>query len=145
MKKARVTKNEPFLKQGRQEADQYGNYTFTVTMDNNDCGYARSKDQNNSYFAVGREVEYTIEQRQGKNGAFYSISRPKTNFQGKGGYVPKTPEQIKLETRLNARSMILRYAVDVFIGGKIERAAVREMYEELIAMYDAAIDDIPLG
>lgn len=149
MKKAKVTKVVPFLRDGKQVTDDYGNFTFTVTFDNNDCGYYTTKSQTAEPFIVDYEAEYEIEEKDGKKGKYFKVKRPQQNkgawSGGKSTYVPKSPEQVKLETRLNARSMILRYAVDVFIEGKIERKAVREMYEELIAMYDSAIDDIPLS
>lgn len=152
MKKAVVTKVVPFLKGGQQTTDDYGNFTFTLTFDNNDCGYYSTKSKEAEPFIVGQEAEYEIEEKEGKGGkSYFKIKRPQQNkgaWTGGGGkstYIPKDPAQIKKETQLNARSMLMRYAVDLWIADKIERKDIKEVYEQIVSIYDDSISDITLG
>jgi hypothetical protein len=146
MKKAKVTKVVPFIKDGKQIVDDYGNFTFTITFDNNDCGYYTTKSQTAEPFVVDQDAEYIIEEKDGKKGKYFKIKRPQQN-KGYGGkeYIPKPPEQIKQETRLNARSMLMRYAVDLWIADKIKADEIGSIYDQLTAIYDASIVDISLG
>ena len=119
--------------------DSYGNYAFTVSFENGDSGFHRSK-SDDCYFKEGQEAEYTYEKKTGQSGKEYvSISRPKT-FQGGGNqkWQPKTPQQVKTE----ARSMLLRYAVDLFIADKIPYEKIKESFDDLLTMYDGAVDDL---
>ena len=152
MKKAKVTKVVPFLsKEGKQVTDDYGNFTFTVAFENNDCGYYTTKSDKAEPFVVGEEAEYEVEEKDGKKGKYFKIKRPQQNkggWSGGGGksaYVPKPPEQIKQETRLNARSMLMRYAVDLWIADKITPEEIGSTYDMLTNIYDASITDITLG
>lgn len=53
---------------------QYGTmYQFIVTFANEDCGTFTTKAQNQDRFIVGKEVNYTIEQKQGKKGTYYAV------------------------------------------------------------------------
>ena len=149
-KKAVVKGVKPYLKGGKQVADEYGNFTFTVTFDNNDCGFYTTKSDKAEPFVVEQEAEYEIEEKEGRNGKYFKIKRPnqgKGNWSGGGGktYTPKTPEQIKFETRLGARSMVLRYACDLFIADKIKYEEIGATYDTLLGLYDGAIADITLG
>jgi hypothetical protein len=148
-KKAKVTKVVPFLsRDGKQATDEYGNFTFTVTFENNDCGYYTTKSQTAEPFVVDQEAEYEIEEKDGKKGKYFKIKRPQQNkggYGGKSNYIPKPPEQIKQETRLQARSMLMRYAVDLWIADKIKNTEIQETFEQLTSIYDASIVDISLG
>lgn len=123
--------------------DQYGNYSFTVTFDNGDSGFHRSKEEV-CFFKEGQEMEYAIEKKVGSTGKeYFNITRPKTGFQGRGGgsWQPKTPQQVKTE----ARSMLLRYAVDMFIEDKIAYDKIGETFQDLLVMYDGAVDSLTSG
>ena len=141
----------PFLsRDGKQATDDYGNFTFTVTFDNNDCGYYTTKSQTAEPFVVDQEAEYEIEEKDGKKGKYFKVKRPQQNKGGwsgggKSNYVPKPPEQIKQETRLNARSMLMRYAVDLWIADKITPEEIGSTFDLLTNIYDASITDITLG
>jgi hypothetical protein len=152
MKKAVVKSVKPFKNNdGQQVTDNYGNFTFTVAFDNNDCGYYSTKDKDGAPFVVEQEAEYEVEEREGKKGKYFKIKRPQqgsggwSGGGGKAAYVPKPPEQIKQETRLNARSMLMRYAVDLWIADRIKAHEIRETYEQLTSIYDDSITDITLG
>lgn len=126
--------------------DSYGNYAFTVAFENGDVGFHTSKTDNPSYFTVGQEAEYTIETLTGKTGNPYNkIKRPSSGFQPGGGggqkWQPKTPQQVKTESR----SMLVRYAVDLFIADKIPYEKISETYKDLIVMYDASVDELTSG
>ena len=153
MSKAVVKKVVPFLKDGKQLPDERGNYTFTVTFDNNDCGYYSTRSAEAEPFVVDQEAEYEIEKKVGKSGKdYFKITRPNQNkgyggggYGSKAAYVPKPPEQIKQETRLNARSMLMRYAVDLWMADKIKNTEIKETYDMLTNIYDDSITDITLG
>jgi hypothetical protein len=59
---------------------QYGTmYQFIVTFQNEDCGTFTTKAENQDRFVVGKEVNYTIEQKQGKKGTYYAIKTATTD------------------------------------------------------------------
>lgn len=148
-KKALVKNVKPIIKDGKQVTDEHGNFTFIITFDNNDCGYYTTKSQTAEPFVVAQEAEYEIEEKEGKNGKYFKIRRPQQQKSwgggGKSSYAPKPPEQIKQETRLSARSMLMRYAVDLWIADKIKPHEIGETYDTLTGLYDASIEDITLG
>jgi hypothetical protein len=151
IKKAAVKNVKSIIKDGKQVTDEHGNFTFIVTFDNKDCGYYTTKSDKAEPFVVDQEAEYEIEEKEGKNGKYFKVRRPQQNkggWSGGGGksaYVPKPPEQIKQETRLNARSMLMRYAIDLWIADKTDASKIQETYEQLASIYDASITDINLG
>ncbi len=53
---------------------QYGTmYQFILTFENGDCGTFTTKAENQNKFEIGKEVNYTIESKQGKNGSYFAI------------------------------------------------------------------------
>ena len=59
---------------------QYGEmYQFIITMENNDCGTFTTKAENQTKFEIGKEVNYTIESKQGKNGSSFAIKPATTD------------------------------------------------------------------
>jgi hypothetical protein len=59
---------------------QYGEmYQFIITMENNDCGTFTTKAENQTKFEIGKEVNYTIESKQGKNGSYFAIKPATTD------------------------------------------------------------------
>jgi hypothetical protein len=59
---------------------QYGTmYQFIVTFANGDCGTFTTKAQNQNRFEAGKDVNYTIETKQGKQGTYYAIKTATTD------------------------------------------------------------------
>jgi hypothetical protein len=59
---------------------QYGTmYQFIVTFSNGDSGTFTTKAQNQNRFEAGKEVNYTIETKQGKQGTYYAIKLATTD------------------------------------------------------------------
>lgn len=59
---------------------QYGTmYQFIVTFANGDCGTFTTKAQDQNRFEAGKDVNYTIETKQGKQGTYYSIKTATTD------------------------------------------------------------------
>jgi hypothetical protein len=59
---------------------QYGEmYQFIVTFTNEDSGTFTTKAENQSKFEIGKEVSYTIESKQGKNGSYFAIKPAATD------------------------------------------------------------------
>jgi hypothetical protein len=64
--------------------DDHGNWSHVVKFENGDSGFCKTKDQTGTAFAVGTEMEYTIEQRSKKDGSG-------TYFTVKKAYKEKSP------------------------------------------------------
>jgi len=132
---------------------QTGKYSHTITFANGDQGWNRSDDVNASGFPIGKEVEYVreLQTKKDKSGTYYSIYTPaefaaKPQWKGGAGgggkgYAPKTGHQIKMESR----SMLMRYAVDLWLGDKINLDKLKETYTELCSIYDYAMDELGTG
>jgi len=59
---------------------QYGTmYQFIITFANGDCGTFTTKAQDQNRFEAGKEVSYTIETKQGKQGTYYAIKLATTD------------------------------------------------------------------
>lgn len=141
MEKTSVVKEVKDLK----KKDEYGNNSFIVKFENADEGFYRTKSDHADKFKVGETVPYIIEEKEGKNGKkYFKISTPKPTFtpHGDGGkYVPKTPHQLKQETR----GFALAYAKDLAVAKVINIDEIKIQFFELVAMYDASIDQLGEG
>jgi len=88
--------------------DWQGNtmYSHNIKFENGDSGQANFKTQNDTYFQVGKEVEYGIEGTPRKDDPLqtnWKISKPKKPFtQGGGGAAPKGIKEYKAEVVLVA-------------------------------------------
>ena len=148
IKTSKVTECRVFTDKETQQPtrDQYENYSFSVTMENGDSGYMKSKDNPNTYFAVGQSVEYDIEEKEKKSGdgTYFVIKRPKKDFQGGGGakWQPKGPKEYKSEMV----GMCLKYAYDaVALFNQEEKRdvkAIKPYFEAFIKMAFDKIDEI---
>jgi len=120
-----------------------GIYSYVVKMEDGKEGWHREKSDPPKW-CVGDERAYIFETKtkaDGK-GTYNTMSNPKSDYKPGGGgsnFKPKTVHQIKMESR----TMILRYAVDIFIAGKIEVKEVPTTFGELCVLYDKSLDAIP--
>jgi len=123
-------------------------YTFSIEFENGDHGFYHNPTANQDYFVLGSLVKYELEEKEkkDKSGKYYVIYKPggkaeeQNKFAGKKnfGSVPKSPKQIKLESR----TMTLRYAVDMAIGGAIKFEAIGDAFKRLNALLDESIDKL---
>jgi len=109
VKETRIWNTEPH--------PQYG-FTFDVTMENGDVGRVGSKTNPMTYFVVGSEVEYEMEEKNKTDGSgtYIRIKKPSTGWtpggSGGSGYKPKD----KKTYLSDAISYYARYATDVLIA-----------------------------
>lgn len=131
--KAKVTKITKMDKK-----DSYGNTSFVIEFDNSDKGFYVSKDENQTKFSIGKETEYTIEQKVGKTGAtYYKISLPQSEQQPggwqKGGGKPA------IEPRIQMISFAMAYTKDLVVAGKVE---LKELPIHFDVIYNEMISKI---
>jgi len=140
MEKTAVVKEVKDLK----KQDTNGNYSFIIKFDNGDEGFYRTKSDHADKFKVGESILYvfeTLPKRDG-TGTYNKVSLPKPAYppqQGGGkSFAPKSAHQIKMESR----TMLLRYAVDMFIAKIVDNAEVKITFLELCEMLDESIDKL---
>jgi hypothetical protein len=78
-------------------------YYHHVKFENGDAGdIGLKKKDDNSYFTVGKEVDYTIEETTRTDGVTKDkkIGKPQTQFGGGGGVAPKGKKEYKAEAAL---------------------------------------------
>lgn len=126
MKKGKTTKITKMDKK-----DSYGNTSFIINLDNGDSGFYTSKNEDQTKFVVGQETEYTIEQKQGKNGFYNKISIPQTetSFQG-GGFKGKSAPDPKVQMI----SFAMSYTKDLIVGGKVPMTDLEKVYNQIHAL-----------
>jgi len=111
MKKAKVKKITKFDKR-----DNYGNFSFSIEFDNGDKGYYTSKFEDQTKFVVDKEVEYIIEEKEGKNNnKYYKITLPDTS--GSKSFWGGKPQ---IDPRVQMISFAMSYTKDLVVGGKLE-------------------------
>jgi hypothetical protein len=85
----------------REWTGQYGTaYSFLVKFENGDSGQVNFKKKDDTYFQVGKLVDYTIEQTTRPDGVTkdWKIGKVKTdNPYNKGGYKPRGAKSYKAE------------------------------------------------
>ena len=102
------------------DKDQYGNITFSLTMENGDNGLLKAQ-KDFERFNEGQEIEYTIEEKESQQGKKYNVIRlPKQDrgsYSGGGGsrYQPKK----KVAYKADMVSFGFSYAKDIFVAGKM--------------------------
>ena len=147
LKKARVTKNHLYKKDGVPYQDKGKGYYHSIDWDNGDRASYRSLQDVQTDFVAGQETEYYLLE----NGVFddgkkkYKVFTPQQKADeerkaiekanrpayggggGKGGWQPKTTQEAKRDIT----SMTMRYAVDLWVADKAGREDLREIYKEL--------------
>lgn len=69
--------------------DTYQNVSYLISFENKDSGWYKTKDENQTKFKEGEEIEYKIEGQTGKSGkVYYKISLPQQMPPFKGGFKP---------------------------------------------------------
>jgi len=105
--------------------DSYGNTSFVVEFADGLKGFYTSKDADQKKFIVGQEVEFLVEEKEGKNGKKYNkISLPQ--MQGKpfsGGGKPQ------IEPRVQMISFAAAYTKDLVVAGKVPLAEFGVTFE----------------
>ena len=104
MKTSKVTKAE-----FKKEFDSnYGKlYSFLVEFENGDSGFYNSKNKDNPKFTVGKEADYTVEEKQGNKGSYNIIKPVKKDF---------TTTYDKGSSKGGNASFALSYAKDYYIA-----------------------------
>lgn len=128
------------------EKDQYGNITLSLTMDNGDNGLLKAQ-KDFDRFQVGKEIEYTIEEKESKAGKKYNVIRlPKKDgagYSGGGGGASKYTPKKKTAYKADMVSFGFSYAKDLFIADKLpEDAKMGTMAELLVKNMWKMLDEI---
>jgi hypothetical protein len=103
---------------------QFGEgFIHEITFDNNDKGDYISKSNPQTSFVVGKESDYTIEEKQNGNYKNYTIKPVKQQ----NGFVPG-----KGNPAYEHKRTALRCAVDLVAAGKIEVGKIKEYSESFM-------------
>lgn len=106
------------------DKDSYGNTTFKVTLDNGDAGFYTSKNENQTYFVKGKEVEYNIEKKIGKSGKEYAkITLPQSDK--KFGGAPREDPKNKLI------GFAMSYTKDLIVADKVKVESLESCFERI--------------
>lgn len=106
------------------EKDSYGNTTFKVTLDNGDAGFYTSKNENQTNFVKGKEVEYNIEKKVGKSGKeYFKITLPHAERK-LGGFQREDPK-IKLI------GFAMSYSKDLIVANKVKIESLESCFERI--------------
>jgi hypothetical protein len=117
-----------------EKKDNYGNTSFIIEMKNGDKGYYNSKDENQQKFVVGKESDYSIEQKEGKNGNVYF----KITIPGDAAPFQKAGKQ-QIEPRVQMISFSMSYAKDLIVGGKVP---ITDLDKEFNRIYSLMISKL---
>lgn len=130
MKKATVKKITKFDKK-----DNYGNYSFSIELDNGDKGYYTSKFEDQTKFVVGKESEYVIEEKEGKNGnKYFKITLPESDKQKFGG-----GGKPQVEPRIQMISFAMSYTKDLVVGGKLPLSDIGKEFDNIYKLMIAKL------
>ena len=109
--------SKPHLNEQTGQQNTWGdplNYDFWVEFESGDKGINSSRKQGvNPFYVIGHECEYELKKGNAKqDGSFWpqKIIRPKLNIASAGGQ--------------NVKGYALRYAIDAWIAGKIEKDGI---------------------
>lgn len=120
MKKAKVTRVTKMDKK-----DSYGNTSFVIEFANADKGFYTSKKEEQTYFIVDKEVDYIIEEKQGKS-VYYKITIPQSeNKPSFGGAKPQ------IDPKVQMISFAMSYTKDLLVAGKIELKDLSKHFDEI--------------
>jgi len=110
-----MKKAKPIKITKMDKKDSYGNTSFIIDMDNSDSGFYTSKNENQTKFVVGQEVEYDIIEKVGGTGkVYYKISIPQTeNKPAFGGGRPAP------DPRVQMISFAMAYTKDLVVADKV--------------------------
>ena len=141
VKETRIWNTEPH--------PQYG-FTFDVTMENGDVGRVGSKTNPMTYFVVGSEVEYEMEEKNKTDGSgtYIRIKKPSTGWTpggsgGGSGWKPKDAKAYKADSI----TMCLKYgyeAAEKFADdpSKLDPADIKKWFEAFVGYAHAEIDKL---
>lgn len=127
-------KSKPTRITKMDKKDDYGNTSFVIDFENSDNGYFRTKNENQNSFVVGVEVEYTIEEKDGKNGKkYFTIKLPQkeNNWKGNG-----RPQQ---DPKVNVIGYAMSYTKDLIVADKI---AIKDIESTFDKIYDKMISKL---
>jgi hypothetical protein len=124
MKKAKVTKITKMDKK-----DSYGNTSFIIEFINGDKGFYTSKQEDQTYFIVDKEVDYIIEEKDGKNAKYFKVSKPQTETKFGGGGFGGSKHQI--DPKVQMISFAMSYTKDLLVAGKIELKDLSRHFDEI--------------
>jgi hypothetical protein len=128
-KKSIVTKVTKFDKK-----DNYGNWSFLIEFKNGDKGYYNSKDENQQKFVSGKESDYTIDEKIGKNGNIYwkiTVPGEPQGFKGGG--------KAQIDPRVQMISFAMSYCKDCIVAGKVP---LSDMEKEFNRIYNVMISKL---
>jgi len=124
MKKGTVKKITKFDKR-----DSYGNFSFSIEFENGDKGYYTSKYEDQTKFIVGKESEYVIEEKEGKNGKYFKVTLPesdKPKFSGGG--------KPQIDPKVQMISFAMSYTKDLVVGGKLPLSDIGKEFENIYSL-----------
>jgi hypothetical protein len=108
-------KSKPTKVTKLDKKDSFGNTTYVVEFENLDKGFYTSKSDNQSKFVVGQEVEYLIEEKQGKTGnTYFKVTLPQSDKQFTGSGRPQVDPKVQMI------SFAMAYTKDLIVGGKLD-------------------------
>lgn len=130
-------KSKPNRIEKKDQKDQYGNTSFVISFDNGDRGWYTSKNEDQTKFVVGVEVEYCIEEKEGKNNSkYFKVTVPQTEnkFQSGGGFQKK-----QQDPKVQFISFSMSYTKDLIVAGKVPLA---DMEKEFNRMFNAMLSKL---
>lgn len=102
--------------------DMYNNTSFKIELDNGDSGFYTSKNEDQTKFVVGKEAEYNIEKKIGKEGKeYFKITLPQSDksFGGRPQVDPKT----------QMISFSMSYCKDLVVAGKVDIKDIGKQFD----------------
>jgi len=120
------------------EKDKYDNFLSHVEFASGSSGQFRHKEEDQTFFVVGKEVEFTFEKNQyGTLLKKPTKPNPYTGGGGGRGY-SKSPADYKRECVGYAAG----YVKDLVVAGKLERQDFAIMLSEVVEAMKTEIDNI---
>lgn len=101
-------------------------YEYRIAFENDDIGVFRTSSEQQYYFQEGQESLYEI--TPGKD--------PKDSL------TITIPENIKSNTKFSTASMVMSYAKDLYVAGKVD--SLEEMYSEFDTMFEKIMQKVVL-
>jgi hypothetical protein len=112
-------------------------FSFVVGMENGDKGEFVASKKDDAYFAVGREVQYTIEEKTRQDGLskYFKIKKVTTPYSGGGKRYGKTTNDYKADAIRAAYQAATQFVavkeLDVSDIEKYFKAGINMMYKEI--------------
>ncbi len=117
------------------QKDSYGNSTFVIEFADGSKGFFTTKDENQTKFVVGTEVEYVLTETQGKNGKYNKITLPQP-AQPQKSFGGGKPQQ---DPRIQMIGFSASYTKDLIVGGKVDMKEFETTFDRI---YKAMISKI---